>query len=1113
MKRRQSAAGPHVLLVLALSVLLCGASMAAGAAPASPGDVAQDILKQTGIQGGLIVHLGCGDGRLTAALRAGNSFLVHGLDADAKNVQKARKHLESLGEFGTVSVAGFDGKRLPYTDNLVNLVVAEHLGAVSMDEVMRVLCPNGIAYVKQGGAWKKTVRPRPAEIDEWTHWLYDASNNAVSDDSIVGPPHQLQWVGAPKWARSHDHLASVSAAVSSGGRLFYIVDEGPTAAVVLQPKWTLVAQDAFSGVILWKRPIEEWSWHLRGFRSGPSDIARRLVAVGDRVYVTLGIDAPLSALDAATGRTVVTYDGTEQTLEVLHHDGTLFVLAGDATAQQTAARAERRGQRPGFTDVRSQRPAYLEQPPLKRIVAIAAATGRTLWKKSDAGTAELMPTTLAVSGDRLFFQNADDVICLKAGDGTEIWRAKRTVSRSRPTWSAPTLLVYGDVVISADRAVAEKKTQDTDDQRKVEWLVSSAGGQSPAGEMIAFAVKDGKRLWSSRSRECYNAPIDVLVADGLVWTGDIVRATEAGITQGLDPVTGEVKRTRPKDQEFFVAGMGHQRCYRNKATNKYLVLGRSGVEFIDVATGQAIPNHWTRGTCQYGVMPCNGLLYVPPHSCACFIRSKLNGFNCFSPKPQSGAQSPEAGIAKRPERGPAFGHALDSGLSTLDSSEWPTYRKDAARSGFTQTAVAAKVRPSWQTKLGGTLSSVVIAGGRLFVAQVDAHTVHALDAKTGERLWRYMAGGRVDSPPTVDAGQVFFGSADGWVYCLRASDGALAWRFRAAPEERLIVAYGQMESAWPVHGNVLVHDGVVYCAAGRSSYLDGSIRLCRLDAKTGKKLSETIVDHRDSETGYQRKGSVRGTNMPGALPDVLSCDGESIYMRHTRFDLAGQPQEPGPFHLFSAAGFLDGSWWHRTYWMVGAMMTTNYGGWPRSGSQVPAGRLLVLDDSAVYGFGRNQYIHHGAHVGIDGATVFHFKPDRDSDRRFTTYQAFAVDRTSPAAAAKPVQAGKKKRRQAAIPPKKFRWTQELPILTRAMVLAQKNLFLAGPPDFLTSDDPAAALEGDRGGSLLVVSTADGKTLADYKLESPPVWDGMAAAGGRLYLATMDGSVVSFSEEP
>ncbi|MHC4145639.1 MAG: hypothetical protein ACYSUD_12775, partial [Planctomycetota bacterium] len=97
------------------------------------------------------------------------------------------------------------------------------------------------------------------------------------------------------------------------------------ALVILEPDWHLVARDAFNGVLLWKRRIPKWQWHLRGFRTGPSDLSRRLVAVGSRVYVTLGIDGPLVALDAATGKTVRTYEQTEGTLEVVHCEGTLFV--------------------------------------------------------------------------------------------------------------------------------------------------------------------------------------------------------------------------------------------------------------------------------------------------------------------------------------------------------------------------------------------------------------------------------------------------------------------------------------------------------------------------------------------------------------------------------------------------------------------------------------------------------------------------------------------------------------------------------------------------------------------------------------------------------------------
>jgi SAM-dependent methyltransferase len=198
--------------------------------------VAEQILDETGIRGGLVVHIGCGDGKLTAALCANDSYLAHGLDTDVENIEKARKHIKKLNLYGKVSVDQLNGGSLPYVDNLVNLVVSEHLGGISMEEVMRVLAPNGVACIKKGGRWTKTVKPWPKEIDEWTHYFHDADGNPVAQDSVVGPPERLQWVGGPLWSRHHDHMASMTSMVSARGRLFYILDEGPTASIQLPPR-------------------------------------------------------------------------------------------------------------------------------------------------------------------------------------------------------------------------------------------------------------------------------------------------------------------------------------------------------------------------------------------------------------------------------------------------------------------------------------------------------------------------------------------------------------------------------------------------------------------------------------------------------------------------------------------------------------------------------------------------------------------------------------------------------------------------------------------------------------------------------------------------------------
>ena len=343
-----------------------------------------------------------------------------------------------------------------------------------------------------------------------------------------------------------------------------------------------------------------------------------------------------------------------------------------------------------------------------------------------------------------------------------------------------------------------------------------------------------------------------------------------------------------------------------------------------------------------------------------------------------------------------------------------------------------------------------------------------------------------------------FGCADGWVYCLRAADGELAWRFRAAPGQRRVVSYDRLESAWPVSGSVLVLDGVVFCAAGRSSFLDGGISLCRIDATTGELLSDTKLSGYDEKTGKQAEWAVRprGTEMPGALPDVLSSDGQSIFMRHHRFDRHGVETTELIPHLFSSVGFLDDTWWHRSYWMWSANSTSGWGGWHRAGNQSPSGRLLVMTDETIYGFGRN------------------FKPTGNAGQWRTgeQYHWFAAPKQSANKPVEPKPSGRtpgKKRRPKPSPRIVFTWSKQADLEARALVLAGDTLFAAGPLG--ETHISLAAFEGKEGIRLRAMSTADGRTLSEAEIESLPVHDGLAAARGKLYLATKDGRVTCFSE--
>ena len=333
---------------------------AAPSARDEPAEQAEQIFAETGIQGGLVVQLGCGDGRLTAALRRNESYTVLGLDTDAARVAKARAFIQSRGLYGNVTIDHWQGGRLPLIDNLVNLLVAERGPSVSDEEILRVLAPGGVAYIRVDRVWGKTVKRWPREIDEWTHFLHDATNNAVSRDTVVGPPRHYQWLGSPSYLRHHDHLSGFSAMVSTGGRVFYIIDLGPRWSVQMPPQWTLMARDAFNGTILWQRPIPKWHAHLWPLKKGPAQIMRRLVAVGDTVYVTPAVGSPVVAFDAATGKVRRTFEGTEGAEEILLAGGLLFTLvnpAGDAfqTISRESVELTRGAGRDWNWDERAQR--------------------------------------------------------------------------------------------------------------------------------------------------------------------------------------------------------------------------------------------------------------------------------------------------------------------------------------------------------------------------------------------------------------------------------------------------------------------------------------------------------------------------------------------------------------------------------------------------------------------------------------------------------------------------------------------------------------------------------------------------------------------------------------
>ncbi|MFW6161807.1 MAG: PQQ-binding-like beta-propeller repeat protein [Planctomycetota bacterium] len=1053
-------------------------------------------MKASGLRGGLIVHLGCGDGTVTAALGRGDAFVVQGLDTDPANVAKARARIQSQGLCGRVSAEVFDGQHLPYVDHLATLVVADGLGNVARSEVMRVLCPGGAAYVRQNGSWKKTVKPWPAEFDQWSHYLHDSRGTCVSDDRLAGHPRGMRWTGGPFWARSHEHTASMAAMVAAAGRVFYVMDEGPVESIQLPAEYFLTARDAFNGTVLWKRPLTNWWNHLYPLKSGPGWLPRRLVAVGDRVYISPGTGQNLLCLDAATGSTVREYENTATTFELIVSDGVVFAAVDpdrapcDYRQQHANCWRER--------DRASKKWAWERSAGTRVLKAMEADGGTVLWQRE----MPVQPMTLAADGRMVCFYDGSAVVALDRQTGKDLWQTDVVdVKRVRTGYAGPRLIIGEDRVLL-----------------------------SPMKHIVALSAKTGKTLWSvkDKPRSGHYSLEDFYVIGGKVWVLQR-RNSGAFTTYSLD--TGkQVGQHRNPIRSFYI----HQRCYPGRATRRVLLPPMMGIQVYDIERDQWSNNHWVRGGCIYGIMPANGMVYATPHACACYYQSKLNGFNALAPEPEQSKAPP---ADDRLVKGPAYGAAEADANAT--GADWPTFRHDSARSGYARTDVAAEVAPAWTKDLGGEVSQPVVADGTLILSAVEGHTLYALDADTGEERWHFVTGGRVDSPPTLYRGLALFGCADGWVYALRVADGELAWKFRAAPNGRKVMSYGQLESVWPLSGSVLVQDDKLYCVAGRSMFLDGGLRMVILHPATGQLVAENVMDRRVPGTKKQLDDLMTGKHMPVAMPDILSGDGQYVYMKSQTFTPDGKrvrvrPQRPDTqydreVHLFAPISFLDDAWHQRTYWIYGRAAGEGWAEFQLPPKRVPCGRILCIDEANAYGYGRDPELmcntsvteyrlycadkQPARKVGIarlegGGWPKGKYPDDKSLARHTVDWKRLAQQPRDKLTAVN------------------YRWLHDEPeVMARAMVLANDRLFIAGPRDVVdekamwgrSTEKPfqekmaeqAAWLRGKHGAVMQVFAKKDGKKLAERALDRLPAFDGLIAARGSLYMVTEDGALLCY----
>lgn len=293
-------------------------------------------------------------------------------------------------------------------------------------------------------------------------------------------------------------------------------------------------------------------------------------------------------------------------------------------------------------------------------------------------------------------------------------------------------------------------------------------------------------------------------------------------------------------------------------------------------------------------------------------------------------------------------------LPTLatDDADWPMYRFDQNRSASSPHELSDDLHLHWvrempeprrawpwqmddYEKLAFDKSYEPIAAeGKLFVSSMVADKVTAYDITNGEEIWQYHVDGPVRFAPLYHERKLYFVSDDGNLYCLNADNGDKIWKFRAAPNNRVVLGNERIISMWPARGAPVIKDGVLHFAAGLWPH--EGVYIYALDAETAEikwvnsgSQNDVIVDSKR----YFSFGGVVPQGQMAVHGDQLFVPGgrtvPAVFDRHT-----GELQffNPATHSTGKAAGghgvFAQGDWYfnfpNRGYYEV-YMYTTEDG--------------------------------------------------------------------------------------------------------------------------------------------------------------------------------------------
>jgi outer membrane protein assembly factor BamB len=884
-------------------------------------------------------------------------------------------------------------------------------------------------------------------MDEWPQFRHDAALTSVSNDKVIGPCTGIRWIQGDLWTGGARRTVMI---LSAKGRTFYLYAPWHYEGTVdsIWHGYHIEARDAFNGLLLWQKGV-----------GSSTELQRPMAVGGDRLYVHLAGGDLVAALDGATGATIRQYDVT----------GDITVSAGRLIV----------GAAPGtWVVVDTANGAHL------RTIA-SGDTGEVPQKIRNFGAS--FNNAALLLGDSAMYT-------LSVKDGKKIIR-KTAMASGNVLWE--TARQNGEVFHSV--------------QRNTLFTLETPGDSKDSGNIRAYDAAKGTFLWTfpyTRKKASAGLFVAIFNRGDTVWTydklpfgenGRYVASADLAMKEpqspgGINTEIGYVAldtRTGKRLTNDLGLWKDFGRCGPDLATNRY-ILGMDFNVYEPAKDGKSlskIAGNFARGDCGISYAPANGLRYNSDNDCVCdmFIQGMIAVSSDSIPNLVDVWNKTPA----RLQKGPAYPFA---GIGNT-AEDWPMYRANPIRSAVSASVVAPTVAVKWRSSVGGVITPPVVAAGMVFVADVDAHTVHAVDAATGKSVWSYTAGGRIDSPPTHYRGALVFGARDGKVQALRAKDGKLIWEFMAAPVDRRIMVRGQLESVWPVYGTVLIAGNTAYAIAGRHGDADGGMFLYALNPLSGEEQwRQHLSAYGDIRTDPREADifKVRSNKYPASSVrnDLMSSDGQVLFFSTLGVDIkthAAVTRVKGR-SLFTGQGtFLyDNTYpnpaapgrfdWSVTGGDTGLSWRSN-----RGGTQVnPDACLLAFAGDTLYGIRQSQYLHqwkdwNDKREGYLFAASFSQKADSTIER----VPFWAVKH-------------------------RLFWTAvEKDKNPRFKALA------VGKDRIVVTNQPNGGLLGGQNADVGEVLVFDKKgTLASRTdLGAEPLFDGVALAGGKVFVSTQKGAIV------